>query len=358
MNRQNCVICNSKLISFYTRENFPICFYHTTEPYTTDIFADQNIGECEVCGCIQQMHLFDPEVLYKYSHNQTYNTPTWKNHHTEFLEFIFKNTSSKNIFDIGGNPDIYAHRMIDKNYKILNICPPENNAYEHLFEVGNCETYIFNPEFDIIMSHVFEHLYEPRKFVENARKCNVKRIFISIPNMDYILKTNAPFVLHSEHTYFVNSELLKFLFNSFDYICKDFKEFKNHSYFYYFELSNDPITVTMPRISIRSEFVDGITSINSRIMKYSKNNYDFIIPAGNLGQYIHYCLKSDIIGFIDNDKSKHKRLYGTTLSAYPFNELTKYNRKLNILLYGSIYSKELYDQIIATIGDNAIIDII
>ena len=36
------------------------------------------------------------------------------------------------------------------------------------FIKGNCENYNFNKDDTIIMSHVLEHLHDPRKFVKNC----------------------------------------------------------------------------------------------------------------------------------------------------------------------------------------------
>ena len=53
-----------------------------------DILSDIIFKGCTSCGCVQLETLIDPDILYQEYHNDTVNTPTWKEHHSLFTSFI------------------------------------------------------------------------------------------------------------------------------------------------------------------------------------------------------------------------------------------------------------------------------
>ena len=72
MNRNSCIICNSKLLNdIYTLENYPITPSSNNLDYSTDEFQDCTFLSCNICGCVQLKTLIDPIKLYLNSHNST-----------------------------------------------------------------------------------------------------------------------------------------------------------------------------------------------------------------------------------------------------------------------------------------------
>ena len=97
MIRYNCIFCeNTDFELIYTHSNAPLAFYGTDIPNNYhNNFKDLNWIGCKKCYTIQLETLIDTYILYGVSHNNTYDTPMWKTHHSLFLEFIKKNCISR-----------------------------------------------------------------------------------------------------------------------------------------------------------------------------------------------------------------------------------------------------------------------
>jgi len=351
MERTRCVFCTGVLREFYTRKEFPI----SMSPIETDasIVSDQVFGSCVDCGCVQLMTLIDPDLLYNSNHNETYNTPTWKLHHESFARFILENSLGDRVIEIGGNPNILPRMLNHGNYSIMNMCAPENSSTDVLFILGNCETYVFDTSTDIIMSHVFEHLYNPSVFIRNAANRGVNKIFISIPNMDALLESGNPNCVTNEHTFFVNKSLIKTLFLKHGYVCEKSEDFKNHSYFFVFtKMSGELSTITPIQYGeyYLSRFTNILQGLETIQIDQQSADYEhtFIVPGGHYGQMVYYYFKpSRFQGFLDNDKSKQgKYVYGTGHKAFPFETLKNFmGKRTRVLLYSGPYTSEIRKQL-------------
>jgi len=327
---------------------------------SVDVVSDQEFGSCDSCGCVQLMSLIDPLILYKNNHNQTYNTPTWKQHHATFAEFMIHNYIGSDAIEIGGTPATLYPFLTHLNYRIMNICTQETNDVP--FILANCEDYAFDNQCDLILSHVFEHLYNPDKFIDNIARCGVKRVFISIPNMDVQLEQKSPYCVSNEHTFFVNYRFICRLFRCRGYECKSVTEFKKHSYFFMFELGSsiEHIDNTIPQDYLGA-FKDIFETANLRFEKNISDTYQvtFIAPGGHFGQLVHYYMQpKSLTGFLDNDVTKqYKRVYGTNYTVFPYDKLKEYKgQRIRIFLYAGPYVQELRDQLLSY--NDVIVDII
>jgi hypothetical protein len=355
MERTDCVICNSKNLKFvYYLKQFPITFLPTENLINEDINTDLNFYGCENCGCVQLKDLLDPKVLYKTAHNITYNTPLWKEHHITLSEFIYNNKESHSIIEIGGYSGVLAKHLLEKddsiNYTILDICDEDPHLENVKFIKNNCETYEFDENTNVVMSHVFEHLYEPSKFINNLNKQNVKNVFISIPNMSSSLTNKTIPIIHQEHTFFCDYDDIIYLFSKENYSCKTSFSFKNHSLFFHF--------VKQENINIIQKFNTNRINENYSVYEYNKNKIEnisdfnemfYIVPAGLYGQIIYYFLsdklKSQTLGFLDNDPSKiDRRLYGTPCSIFKMNKIKEYDA-ITVLIFNGVYTNEIKTQL-------------
>ena len=289
-------------------------------------------------------------MLYTGSHNNTSNTPTWKDHHRLFAKFI---TNEDNILEIGGSGVLYNLIKINNptiQYSCLDICDPSEKLLGITYLKGNCENFTF-PKSTIVMSHVFEHLYNPRKFIENIHNSGINSIYISIPNMASLLESNTPNVLHNEHTFYIDTQLIEWLFAQYNYRLVAYYEFKSHSLFFHFKKNIvQPIQLS---IETRPEIKENISNIfmkdSLRFKNIKCNPKSFITPAGLYGQFLAYSLNpsnsSNIIGFLDNDTTKHnKRVYGTPYYVYPFSEILNHD-DITIYILAGPYKNELISQI-------------
>ena len=352
MFRTHCVLCKDPQLSpIFTIKDYPITPSCSTRGAETDETQDCIFATCSACGTLQLQTLVDPVKLYEHSHNSTENTPTWKEHHKVFSEFVLS-ASPRRLLEIGGNSGTLYTLLCDRipDYTILDICDSGKRPQAVKFLQGNCETFDLSGHSHIAMSHTFEHLYFPRKFVENLAKANVQSISISIPNMDNLLDSKNISVLHNEHTYFVAEKELTYLFSLVGYSCKKFAQFKKHSTFYEFVPSG---VVPIP-ISPSSNQVIQITEILAAFERSMKqvtiDKPCFICPGGHYGQKIAYYLRPfrhHLRGFLDNDPSKQGlRIYGTDIMVYSPEILREFQHsKVCVILYAGPYTEELKIQL-------------
>ena len=114
---------------------------------------------------------------------QCFNGPSLNKHYELLCDFIITNkmTDSYSFFEVGGSYGRLAKLIInyykDKdnnvnnytsfNYQILEFNIEYYPSIENVEYIsGNCESYEFKNTKTLIMSHVFEHLYDPRLFLK------------------------------------------------------------------------------------------------------------------------------------------------------------------------------------------------
>jgi len=209
------------------------------------------------------------------------------------------------------------------------------------------------------MSHVFEHLYNPREFVENIHLSNVNSVYISIPNMIKSIVMCLSNILHNEHTFYIDKILIEWLFSQYGYFITDYYEFKNHSLFFRFQKTSG---IEPKKLQKRPEIVEKINNIFmtdcSRLRDIIIKPNSYLIPAGLYGQFLFYFSpKNNILGYIDNDDTKHnKRVYGTPYYVHPFNQLLKHESCTVYILAGP-YKDEIVKQIKSYDKDIEIIEL-
>ena len=339
--RYNCVFCNSKITEIiYEQKDFTITFggEKFIVPYET---IDIQWGACKSCDIIQLIRLVEPIKLYKNTHNNTSESLTWINHHNTLYNFIKNNISTNNILEIGAENGILAEKFIKENYKysILNIFEEKNKIPGIEYIQDNCEDYDYNSIETIILSHVFEHLYNPRKFVESISKSKVKNIFISVPNLKNGLSNNMISFIHNEHTYYFEELHIIRLFELFNYKLNNKEYYKDHSIFFSFRYLESSNTIDL----LTQYFINRESKIASIIL----DKPTYIMPGGHYGSVIYYYLKNKdyIVGFLDNDKGKQGTyMYGTNLLTYSLNHI-KDLTNICILLHAGPYTDELFNQL-------------
>lgn len=183
MSEVTCLSCNStRLLPIYSQSKTPVSIGCTLQPHQQDQYKDIEYSFCRSCGCTQIINPVDRELLYKESHNNTYSTPTWALHHKEFSDFILSNALSDDFLEIGGSPGVLAKLIKAKKprckYAILDLCDSDPNIENLTYIQANCEDYTYVNRPTLLLSHVFEHLYNPLFFLQNISKGNIPEVFI------------------------------------------------------------------------------------------------------------------------------------------------------------------------------------
>lgn len=339
--RDKCVLCfDVKLVPFIELKNFPIkCILEKNEQLYK---WNMKLGSCEICGSVQQMNLLDPDILYRgYSYNNQHSI-IWKDHHEMLSKFIINNiTKDKPIIEIGSSFVSLVDKLINdfKDYTIFDYSLDTiKNKLPYLKYIeGNCETYMFPSKSVLVMSHVFEHLYNPKQFLENCETNNVEDIIISIPNMN----NNNLITITREHTYTYNSADIEYLFNTYGYYLKKMNiQGDNFSIFYHFNrLPSSPLE---NRFLNPNKYLSTYTYFNK---KYTVPQKSVITTAGFWGQVLYNNItnKNDIIAVIDNDPIKQGKIFnGTELTINKSLYLNNFgNDTTAIIIKGFFWSDEV-----------------
>lgn len=360
MERNNCVICESTELQYLvTYYDFPI--YMGARNGQSEIREDQIWNICGECGCIQLGNLIELDLLYKHSHNPAIGK-TWEDHNKEFSNFILRNCSSK-ILEIGGGNfkvfNLLSQAEEFESYTIYdsNIYgnPPANCKVVNSFIDPNSFS-IENNEYDtIILSHVFEHFYEPRDFIKLFSKLlkNGGRVIMSFPNNTNMLESGYYNGICFEHTYQIDTDFVLRMMSDFGFYLKDKYSFSQWNEFVCFEKS-DNVHKFIPKnrydssrlifkkfenlnISTRHLVLDSINNCKNVFLFGCHIFSQFILETSDI--------KFGIKGILDNDPNKiGDKLYGTDLDVLDPNVIKGLEDVLVIVKCG-VYSIEISKQL-------------
>jgi hypothetical protein len=372
MIRANCVICNKDdFLEIYKKENYPIVF--TPPCIEKSLEDDKNedlhfIG-CQYCGCVQTKKLIDQEMLYKDAYNITYNYPTMQRHHHFFADFVIKTIVNDKIIEIGGSNGalvkiILGKQMID--YTIMDLCDRAPDIPNVNFINANCEIADFPENNTIILSHVFEHLYNPLKFVQNLKRNNINQILIANPDFNMLLERNDNSFINFEHTYFCNTSQLDYLMKQCGYSRHDIFDFEKWAVFYNYKkddlvkVDDDEVTKNLYLLDTLKQYFIGREK-KIKDIKIDNSYETFICTAGHYGQLVYTFLdetiKHNIIGFLDGDSFKiGKRVYGTKHFTFDKSKLCDYEN-INVILCAERYRDEITREILMHNKNTNIINI-
>lgn len=354
MNRTNCTLCNNDdIYHYYKVDSYPLLTIATNNTLESDIFITLNFGICKRCKCVQLLNLVDPNLLYSYP-NKSHLTNLWNEHHVSFTNFIKNIIDIKNesICEIGGaNNNLYNFFKGIKKYTVLDIYEPSVKNPDINYIQGNCESYIDYIESSLILSHTFEHLFNPIVFLNSLYKTNIKHIFISVPNMKtYLTDKLSINIVFAEHTFYFEKEDLIYLFRRIGYEIGSSVDFKGHSIFLHFfktEMCEQPIMIHDK--SIAAEKLLNLHNNKMRLFSIVEiTRPTYIMPSHYIGQCLYYYIKNkeNVLGFLDNDTNKHnKRLYGTHLVTYPVEHI-RTKKSVDVILVKSPYYDEMYSQLV------------
>jgi hypothetical protein len=354
--RTHCVLCENVRLTSIQKLNQPI--YECVDSVPNGNWT-MEYGYCPECKSVQLMTLADPKILYDEHYFQPLNQSyLWVHHNISFVQFIisYLNTDKHNsILEIGSSSFCLGKHLNHyyPNYTVFDYTLKQATQKENIKYIeGNCETYPFTDE-TLVLSHVFEHLYTPKAFIENCCKNKVKNIFIAVPSME------DPVQLHvtNQHTFLYSEKDLEYLFGLSHYKVNGKVHYnsKDHSFpclFYHFVWTESVLQVERNICHMRHNY------------SYEYLTRKIIIPRNTLlatcGMFslITYELivnKDCVIGVIDTNQKKQGKRFGNTshvISSY--DTLKNYGKETSILV---IHPKK--NNIIQQIKDtNPYIDII
>ena len=331
--RDNCVLCDNCKLQDIQTVKMPL--YIVNNPDNTS--WDMKYGYCEQCYSVQLKTLLDPNILYDKNYIQPLSTSySWVQHNMSFINFIIKSIPiNQPLIEIGSSSFVLGKHLLEyyKDFTVFDYSIEQANQQEGVTYIeGNCENYHFPKDSTIIMSHVFEHLYEPKKFIENCKKNSVENILISIPNMNDLTVFNV----FNHHTFLYNDDDIEYIFNLYNYKLTDkvFFNAKDSSFpclFFHFTLDvSDEPKIVRPIIENRHLYT--IQMMNS----FYVPEKTFIATAGFMSLTIFgFINHKNIVGVIDQNKLLHNKHFGcTNLTIQPYEYLKGFSSEYSILVHG------------------------
>lgn len=371
--REKSVITGKdNLEHLHTFDRFPVYMGCVDETDTKkDLFADMSFSICRESGIIQLDKVLPPEIVYSHEHNDGVGK-IWQDHYVEFSKFIHK-FHPMNVLEIGGGNGLVAKLCTDVEKKLSwTIVEPnpliKNSStvsvikgwYGTNFEkVSNVDT--------IVHSHVLEHTYDPRSFLEKINSdlhIGNKHIF-SIPDLYILLKKKHTNSLNFEHTIFLSEFFVDYLLLNSGFRILEKKRYLNHSIFYATEKSKKQ---NIPKLETkyseyRDLFNDFISTHDMLTKRLNQNISDLNCDIYLFGAHIfsQFLIKSGldtrkICGILDNSDLKNgKRLYGTDLIVFK-PSILKGLGKVAVILRAGEYQSEIRSQIISLNSKTIVIE--
>lgn len=309
--RTQCVLCDTSLHSFTS-------FLHPVYDCDTNESWNIEYGYCPNCFSVQLMTLADPHVLYDKNYVQPFQTHLWTQHNLSFIAFIAKHCPPQPLLEIGSSSFCLGKHLIHyyPDYTVFDYSIEQAMKRDDVTYIeGNCEEYDFTQPC-IVMSHVFEHLYEPKKFIQNCLRNKVKTILLSVPSME-----TPQLHVCSQHTFQYNAQDIVYLFGLYEYKVMEIVHWNTDSFpcfFYCFTLDGPQKVeqIIAPRHLYSMQYF--------KPFRVPPNT--FLTTANMFSVLVYPWIenKEDVIGVVDVNPKKHgKRFSYTSLIVQPFAELDK-----------------------------------
>jgi len=356
--RNYCILDNHTPVKeLFTIEKFPVFMGCVDTPAEEDLFFDQVWGVSDN-GLVQLKTLIDPNILYENSHTPGSVGKIWQQHHKRFFDFIWDNSEGvEKYLEIGGASgslwNNFSTLESEFSYEIIEPSYQESSDERLKYIRGFYEKQSFDNEYKcIIHSHVFEHVYNPIKFLEKIFEdlTDDGVQFISIPNMRYWLKQGYTNTINFEHTYYLDEFVLEHVLAKSGF-CIDKKVVDTHSIFVKAVKSSDIGRIDLNFDYSKDLFLDYIYKLKNDVFNLSDNICQNVYLFGShvfSQTLLNLGLEEDkIISILDNDIEKiGKRLYGTNLITESPKILKDVDHPIVILRSG-IYNTEIENQLLS-----------
>ncbi len=350
------------LENLHSIKDFPIHMTCTTDDAGSDLTADLVWQISPTNGVVQLKSLIPLDILYHTQHSGNVGR-TWHEHHASFARFVNEYRPGA-VLEIGGGHGVLAVEYNKLTAIDWTIVDPTPNPVPHC--PATYVKQLFDENFDhgalkfdtVVHSHVFEHMYEPSKFIQHLSSMMPlgQNMVFSIPNLAEMLRRNYTNAINFEHTVLLTEPYIDYILAKNGFAVIEKKYFKDdHSIFYACRrehLANaNPLPANLYELNrtLYKNYIayhaDLIESINSKLQTTTQPVYLFGAHV-----FAQYLIKSGldttrIVNILDNDSAKqNKRLYGTSLNVLPPEILRNVKDPIVILKAGA-YNNEIMNQL-------------
>lgn len=370
--RNNDVITGqADLEHLYTLKNFPVFMGCVTQPIKDDLLQDINFYISRSSGMIQINPVLPLDIVYQTEHNPGTTGQGWLDHHRAFANFILQFQPNR-VFEIGGAHGILSQYATEYNpslsWTILEPNPVPVEGLRATMQTGffNSIDQIPSGTDTVVHSHVLEHVYEPRKFMEtlSTLPLGTKMIF-SVPALRAHMNQQFTNTLNFEHTYFCTEEYIEWLCGCYGFDLLDRFYYKDdHSIFYAVIRNSDDVKFWSHPEQYQENSVLFTTWLeyHQRLIRNFNEKIAaapgpvFLFGAHVFSQYLlSFGLdRSKIECILDNSTAKQgKRLYGTDLEVISPQVLKGLNNPVIVLRTG-VFNQEIKQDILTNINSTAV----
>jgi hypothetical protein len=361
--RNNCIICKNLLKdTFFMKDlSIPISCYCNDNKDSNNIFIPYNVSCCSICKTTQTKYLGDLDIIYKTNHADSTGN-IMQNLHKFVCKLLEKYILKiKNITEIGSAKGVLSTLILQeyKNISKYYIIEPSfiGNKIEKqiiindYFENVNIEKY--SESNTIIISHVFEHFYNPIEILKKIKENeNIEYLLLIWPDLEYYKDNKIYHVLNTEHTFYVDNNFISVLFNNYSFEMIEQEKYENHSVIFLFKRNNNLklLELINENYSIDNYFNNLLSKKEEIInfINFNKNNNKKISiwPASVHTQFLLMIAEIKGIDFVlDNSPNKiGKYLYGYNLECKSFED-TYNNDKNAIIINGGCFNKEIINKL-------------
>ena len=363
--RKTCIFCNTCLYDTYFDSDYKchVAHYAVDEEFVENIAHEIpfNICVCSNCNTVQTRYLGDLNEIYRTNHADSTGV-IMTNLHKTTCELIFKYSSQiTNIIEIGSSYGVLADNIIQKFNE--NNVKLEYNVIEPDFRGDRQNKIVFDDFYEnvndteinanmLIISHVFEHFYNPKQILEKiAENKNIQYFLLVFPDLEYYINNNVLHVLNTEHTYYIDNDFLINTITRRGFSLIERENYKNHSVILLFE--RDTMSVNLPVVPMSNNISSlntyyahickRVEIINKIIEQHPQKNI-YLWPASIHSFYLStFGLNMSFAGFLDNSKNKiGKRAYGLNKHIYDFKEMIELNNENTVVIInGGLFNSEI-----------------
>ena len=372
--RNQCAISGTEDLEIIdVMSSFPIYMGCVDTLEKDDIFADAIWSISKSSGVIQLQNLIPLNLLYQEQHASGVVGDIWMQHHRAFADFL-QQQNPISIFEIGGAHGILATEYMKKQtvqWVILepNPAPIEGCPAKFVRGFFRGKENLPKGQPTIVHSHVFEHIYDPRGFVQclaESMEIGQEMVF-SIPNMLEMLRRGYTNCLNFEHSVFLTEDAVDGLLSEFGLAIKEKKLFRqDHSIFYSVFRSKE----IEPKVDwnnhyernlniytkYKDRYKDLIAKFNIVLTDSRNEKKIFLFGAHIFSQYLIFngLDVSRIQCIIDNDVNKQNhRMYGTQFLVESPMVLAGEDKPIVVLCAG-VYNEEIKKSILENINNSTI----
>lgn len=212
----SCAICSSSLEELWFLPRLPFTEKYGRYDPQHNLFMDQSLLGCPVCGHVQLKKQISPQILYtpsEYSFRtaQSFSAKAG----TDFFYNFFRKTAQEKSFqvflDVGGN-DLYLakklNKQVPKRYVIDPVCQAnDGEVIEGVHVIGKfIEDVSLSMKPDLVFCrHVLEHLANPKEILQKLfSECDEKALFIfEVPCFEHLMRASRwDAIFHQHYHYF------------------------------------------------------------------------------------------------------------------------------------------------------------